>query len=36
MSIRDLIIKAATRLFAEKGYEGITMKGIIRADRSSS
>jgi AcrR family transcriptional regulator len=30
MSTRDLIIKAATRLFAEKGYEGMTMKEIAK------
>jgi AcrR family transcriptional regulator len=28
MSTRNLIIQAATRLFAEKGYEGMTMKEI--------
>jgi AcrR family transcriptional regulator len=28
MSTRKLIIQAATRLFAEKGYEGMTMKDI--------
>jgi AcrR family transcriptional regulator len=30
MSTKDLIIQAATRLFAEKGYEGMTMKEIAR------
>lgn len=28
MSTKEEIIKAATRLFAEKGYEGMTMKEI--------
>src|SRR5690606_4897112 len=30
MSTKQLIIQAATRLFAEKGYEGMTMKEIAR------